>query len=114
MTSANDVKTILRRDGYFDAVTLIETSENSISRKAEFQYLKAYARESSFDEDICRNQFRCLWTAYCFHHELAVDTAGYDNDLLELWNFMANCGYPLIQWWGSFYTFGSFMCKYLV
>lgn len=114
MMDMSAVKAMLQQDGYLDAGKLIESLENTISRKAEYQYLKAFARESSFDDELCRDQLRSLWTAYCFHQELTVDTAGYDNDLLELWNFMVNCGYPLSRWWSTFEDFDAFMCRHLV
>ena len=114
MMDSNVVKKMLRIDGYMDALALIESLENSVSQKAEFEYLKAFARESSFDNDLSREQLRCQWTTYCFHHELIVDTAEYDNELRELWEFMVKCGYPLTRWWGSYDSFDAFMCKYLV
>ena len=49
MLDPSKVKEMLQQDGYFDAVKLIELLEGSINRKAEFLYLKAFARESSFD-----------------------------------------------------------------
>ena len=114
MLDPSKVKEMLQQDGYFDAVKLIELLEGSINRKAEFLYLKAFARESSFDNYLSREQLRCQWTTYCFHHELIVDTAEYDNELRELWEFMVKCGYPLTRWWGSYDSFDAFMCKYLV
>ena len=111
---SREVKKLLRIDGYMDALTLIESLENCISQKAEFEYIKAFVRESSFDDDLSRQQFRCLWTAYCFHHERIVDTESYDSELKELWNFMVNCGYPLSRWWSTFEKFDAFMCRHLV
>lgn len=105
---------VLWRDGYHAAAELIERLSGSISRDAEWKYLKAFARESSFDEELPREQMRSLWTAFCFHHEMIVDTSEYDNALLELWNFMANCGYLLTRWWTDYSTFDHFMCKELV
>ena len=114
MLDPSKVKEMLQQDGYFDAVKLIELLEGSINRKAEFLYLKAFARESSFDDEASCWQFRCLWTAYCFHHGLTVDTAEYDRELKELWDFMVKCGYPLSRWWAGFDSFDTFMCEYLV
>ena len=107
MMDSNAVKKMLRIDGYMDALALIESLENSVSQKA-------FARESSFDDEASRWQFRCLWTAHCFHHGLTVDTAEYDRKLKELWEFMVKCGYPLSRWWAGFDSFDSFMCEYLV
>ena len=113
MMDMSAVKAMLQQDGYVDAGKLIESLENTISRKAEYQYLKAFARESSFDDELCRDQLRSLWTAYCFHQELTVDTAGYDSDLLELWNEMSEIGDGTSEWAG-YDGFDAFMCRYLV
>lgn len=42
------------------------------------------------------------------------DTAEYDHDLREIWDFMARCGYPLCSWWPGFEGFDGFMCGNLV
>lgn len=105
-----DLKEMLQQDGYLDVAKLIETLENSISRKAEYLYLRAFARESCFDEDICRDQLRMLWTVYCLHHGLMVDTAEYDNNLLEMWNEIGDG----TSEWDGYNSFDAFMCKYLV
>ncbi len=103
---------VLWRDGYHAAAELIEQMRGT--RDAEWKYLKQFVRENNFNRTLPCNQLRSLWTAYCFHHELIVDTSGYDNDLLELWNFMVNCGYPVSLWWANYDTFTNFMSEYLV
>lgn len=113
MLDSSKVKELLQQDGYFDAVTLIETLEGGISRKAEYLYLKAYVEQSCFDEDICRDRLRMLWTAYCLHHELFVDTSEYDRDLTELWSKMSEIGDGTSDW-NSYSSFDFFMCRYLV
>lgn len=85
----------------------------SIDREAEFDYLLGYVAQSCFDEEICRDRLRMLWTAYCLHQNLDVDTAGYDNDLLKLWNGLEETGDGTSEW-GSYNEFDCFMCKYLV
>ena len=104
---------ILRRDGYHAAARMIESIQGKISREAEMKYLKEFIRQSCFDEETSRDQFRCLWTAYCLHHRLDADTSGYDNDLLELWNTAAE-DEPETADWSDFDSFDNFMCKYLV
>ena len=52
---------------------------------AEFDFLTAYAAENGLDAEICRDQLRVLWTAFCLHHDLNVDTYAYDRYLFELW-----------------------------
>lgn len=111
MLDANEVKKMLQIDGHMDAFRLIQWLEDSISRKAEYLFLKAFVRESSFDDGASRLQFRCLWTAYCFHHGLTVGTSEYDR---ELWELMVKCGYSLMRQWAGFDSFDTFMCEYLV
>lgn len=35
-----------------------------MDRNAEFNYMLAFAVESSFENELSRDQLRCLWTAY--------------------------------------------------
>lgn len=90
-----------------------KASDGFTDRKAEHLYLKAFVRESCFDDELCRDQLRCLWVAYCFHHELIVDTAEYDSDLMELWNVLAETGDGAPEWEG-YDGFYHFLSKYLV
>lgn len=113
---------VLWRDGYHAAAKLIEQLQNSISRKAELAYLKQFAFESSFDAEVCRDQLRSLWTAYCFHHDLDVDTAGYDFDLRVVWDAVASVerrsggfsDFGSADSFDDFDSFDQFMCKELV
>lgn len=104
---------ILRRDGYHAAAGIIESLQGKVSRKAEMDYLKEFARQGCFDEEPSRDQLRCLWTAYCLHHGLDADTSGYDNDLLELWDVVAEEEAETADW-GDHDSFENFMCRYLV
>ena len=104
---------ILRRDGYHAAAGIIESLQGKVSRKAEMDYLKEFARQGCFDEELSRDQLRCLWTAYCLHHGLDADTSGYDNDLLELWDVVAEEEAETADW-SDHDSFDNFMCRYLV
>lgn len=42
-----------------------------------------------FGLDSCRNQLLALWTVYCMHNDLDVDTAMYDAVLLDLFNALS-------------------------
>ena len=84
-----------------------------MDRKAEFKCMAYFAMQSCFDEDICRDLFRILWTAYCLHHNLDVDTASYDSDLREMWEAVAADEEDTADW-SDFDSFGSFMYRYLV
>ena len=54
---------ILWRDGYHAAARLIEGLQTTVNRTAEFEFLRSYVAESCFDDDICRDRLRMLWTA---------------------------------------------------
>lgn len=60
---------------------------------AEFGFLTGYAVESCFDEEICRDHLRMLWTAFCLYHGLEPT--------------------PTTEW-ADFNGFENFMCKHLV
>ncbi len=84
-----------------------------IDISAEFNFLTSYAVESYFDEEICRDRLRILWTAFCLHHGLDADTHIYDCYLSELWKQMQETGDGTSEW-ADFDGFEMFMCKYLV
>lgn len=88
-------------------------SDGFTRQKAEYAYLKAFVWESCFDDELSRDQLRCLWVAYCFHHELVVDTFEYDCDLLELWGVLTETGDGTSEW-EDYDGFYYFLSKYLV
>lgn len=96
-----------------DSAHTIGSMKDKISREAEMKYLKEFARQSWFDKEIGRNQLRCLWTAYCIHHGLEVDTSGYDIDLFGLWGIMME-EESETEGWRDYDSFDNFMCEYLV
>ena len=69
---------ILRRDGYHAAARIIESIQGMVSREAEMEYLKEFARQGCFDVEILRDQFRCLWTAYCLNAGAVKVQGGFD------------------------------------
>ena len=78
---------------------------------AELAYLKDFVQEESFgNTELCWNQLRCLWTAYCFHSKYTPDTNSYDHDLRELW-----CAMPeeIRNAPNGFENFDKFMGRYL-
>lgn len=115
-----EILRILRLDGYSDAANWIEDLQaaleltaNQINRDAELKYLRQFAFESCFDTEVCRDQLRSLWTAYCFHHNLDVDTADYDQDLRVVWEAAAEVERETADW-SNFDSFDQFMCRELV
>lgn len=92
---------------------MTDAISGSGSKKSELEFLKGFAQEAYFDEEVCRDQLRGLWTAYCLHNDLMVDTATYDDDILELWSVVSR-GEEDTADWSDFDSFDDFMCRYLV
>ena len=103
---------VFYRDGYHAAAKRLEQLKRECSREAEYKFLLSYAGQSCFDDDECRDCLQILWTAYCLHHNLDVDTDQYDNDLLNLWNKMEDAGNT--GEWADYNDFDNHMCSYLV
>lgn len=80
---------------------------------SEFYYLIDYIGSAFFDQEICREQLRCLWTSYCLHYEVEVDTNRYDSNLLQLWRELLKTEADTADWSG-FESFDNYMCRYLV
>lgn len=113
MRDTDSVLAQYRQNGALDTAVSSVTQTPGISQGAELLYLKAFAQQSCFDEELCRDHLRALWTAFCLHHEHLVDTSSYDACLLKLWNEISETGDGTSEW-DSFESFGNFMCKYLV
>ena len=96
-----------------DSARIIGVMQDTISREDEMKYLKEFARQNCFDGETIRDQLRCLWTAYCIHYGLDVDTLGYDNDLFALWDTLVE-EESETEGWRDYDSFDNFMCKYLV
>ena len=65
---------------------------------AEFDFLSDFVAENCFDVEVCRDQLRVLWTAFCLHHGLIVDTHNYDLHLLKLWQEIQKTGDGTSEW----------------
>lgn len=55
----------------------------------EFKYILEFAEVAEFYFEVCRQQLRCLWTAYCIHSNYDCDTGAYDSDLTQIWQALA-------------------------
>ena len=112
MVTVEKIIAELKVGGYLDAAEYIERQFATINRTAEFGYMKAFTVEGHFDNEVEREQLRALWTAYCLHHNLDVDTAAYDTELAELWLKITEMG--KVQDWYCVEDFENFMCGLLV
>ena len=59
-----------------------------MTEQSEWQFIVDYVKDSTTDfcNATCRSQLMALWTAYCMHNSLEVDTIMYDVELIDLWN----------------------------
>ena len=81
--------------------------------RRELDYIFGFVNEGGFDQDIACDQLICLWTAFCLHHGLIVDTHNYDLHLLKLWQEIQKTGDGTSEW-ADLDGFENFMCAYLV
>lgn len=79
--------------------------------KNEFHFMQCYAKESDFSDEFVCERLRILWTAFCLHHNLDVDTHTYDCYLHWLWSAMDGMDVRVED---NFNDFDEFMCVYLV
>lgn len=84
-----------------------------MDREKELAYIIGFAVESYFDNELTCQQIRSLWTAYCFHYALDVDTADYDADLAAIWKEIVQMEEDT-AYWSDFDSFDMFMCAELV
>jgi hypothetical protein len=85
----------------------------TVSMEAEMGQMKAFTMDACFDVEICRDQLRCLWTAYCIHHDLEADTSRYDSSMKELWDAISQDEACTADWDG-YDSFYCYLAKYLV
>ena len=77
----------------------------------ELVYVKSFALGvDDWNDQLFLNQLRCLWTAYCFHQNMTVDTFTYDSELKQVWNEMHGAN----DTFEDFDEFCGFMAAYLV
>ncbi len=85
-----------------------------MDKKQEYEYiLECIEGSEDLDEMLVMQQLRCLWTAFCLHHNLDVDTHEYDVKMDEMWQVMQeneSAPYSSLEF-GRFY---NAMSKYLV
>lgn len=81
--------------------------------KLEYEYIIDYINGASFDNEVCCDQLRCLWTVYCLHYDIEVDTYRYDSNLLKLWEEILKTEEDTSDW-SDYESFDNYMCRYLV
>lgn len=84
----------------------------TVERQAERDYLLSFVQEAGFDQEIACDQLLCLWTAYCLHHNVAVDTREYDTTLYAVWETLHQ-GEEDPAMWCDYGSFDRTMARYL-
>lgn len=89
--------------------------ENKLTLDFMVQFV-AEAEPEEWENMVCCNQLKALWTAYCIVERMDVDTGRYGNDLARLWAAVISTmeieGSSHV--FADFGTFGDFMCEDLV
>jgi len=85
----------------------------TLNGRGEFTFLVNFVLENCFHVKSAREQLRALWTAYCLHNDMEVDTACYDMDLRILWDYIPP-EYAITQGWTFYAGFDEFMCAHIV
>lgn len=88
-------------------------SESPMNRLRELSWINSFASEGFFNDGTSVNQLRALWTSYCLHHNLDVDTKDYDEDLRAIWQSLQSSGSTL-PYWDNYETFDDIMASDLV
>lgn len=115
MTEVERQITMLRGEGHTDAADLLEQYSRSVNVEAEFKYLLDFAKGADLFFKTQRVQLRSLWTAYCFHANMDIDTRAYDRDLRTLWEALpADHEEDSCEDFTTFEKFDDFMCVVLV
>lgn len=85
----------------------------------EFEFMLDFIKEADFGFDVCQEQLRCLWTAYCLRNAQYPDTYEYDNDIRDLYKAVnqntTNCWVDGNEYnIDGFEEFDKFMCQFLI
>lgn len=59
-----------------------------MKRNDEFQEITKFVKSMYFYERRDFEVLRAMWTTYCIHWNLQIDTADYDNDVMCLFNLV--------------------------
>ena len=86
-------------------------NEEKIEWQSEFAYILKFIKESEGDI-IYMEQLRALWTAFCLHQNIDVDTRKYDDAMLDIVECLKKTDSSLYKC--EFEKFYNAMSKYLV
>ena len=91
-----------------------------LENNQEWRYISSFILGTEYWYELALNQLRCLWTAFCFHEDLNVDTHDYDLYMGIMYKTMeANPsawydGYVDVDADSAYESFYNYMCEYLV
>lgn len=86
-----------------------------MDEQREFEYILDFikGKKDFFGDAHSLLHLMSLWTAYCLHQSLVVETRKYNNRMMEMWEAMLendNAPYPSSE----YDLFYRSMCRYLV
>ncbi len=85
-----------------------------MNEQMEYEYiLECIESSEDLDEMVVMKRLRCLWTAYCLHHDIGVGTDKYDSKMQKMWKVMQeNKTSPYLS--DKFERFSNAMSSFLV
>ena len=117
LTSSSGVTMRVKCSNYGKTWAIERVNEPGAMFDQEWKYLLEFAsREIGICDNIelVWNQLLALWTAYCFHKDLDVDTALYDKRLIQVWEAANRGGACEHGQLADYDAFESFMATFLV
>ncbi len=90
------------------------TDYEKVDWASEYAYILSFIKENADDDNtVCTEQLRALWTAFCLHQNIDVDTGNYDNAMLEIWEYLQKTNNSLCASF-DYEKFYNAMSEYLV
>ena len=69
-----------------------------MDKDKEYNYLKQFALQADLTEPLNHVRLRSLWTAFCMHHNIDIDTKDYVQFVRNLWNIIVTEPVSLKNW----------------
>ena len=76
----------------YRTIKLPYEGEEPLEEQSEYEYILDFVEGCEIIETDALHQLRSLWTAYCLHNDVDIDTAEYDNRIFEIWQIMQETG----------------------
>lgn len=83
-----------------------------MNHRKELECMCSFAT-TAWDAEADYELLRCLWTAFCIHQDIDIDTLEYDTGIHLLYTTLVLSN-PKREYFKSQEDFDAFMCKHLI